>query len=381
MKKYIYLDHAAATPLDPKVLKSMMPFLTTKFYNPSATYLGARSVREELSEARKKIARVMGAREAEIIFTSGATEANNLAIQGVMREYPKAEVLCSAIEHESVIAPSELYKNKKIPVDAKGVVDLGKLEKLISKSTVLISVMQVNNEIGSLQPISEIAQLVAKIRKKRQKSGSKQPLYLHSDLAQSGNYFDLNMARLGLDLATINGGKIYGPKQSGALYVKAGVKLKPLIVGGGQEFGFRSGTENVAGCVGLANAVAFAHENRAVEAEKTTHLREFLEHSLAKSFKDVLINGSPKVKAPHIVSATFPGIDNERVMMELDELGIQVAVGSACSASSDKPSHVLTAIGLTDIQARSTLRFSLGRYTTRKDLKKLIGGLRKTVKS
>lgn len=381
MSKKVYLDYAAATPLDPQALKAMMPFLTTKFHNPSAIYLDAKHVKEELNEARSQLARLMGARPIEIIFTSGATEANNLAIQGVMRAHAKGEVLVSAIEHESVIAPSELFRSRQIAVDKTGLVNLTELEKQISKDTVLISVMFVNNEIGCVQPIAEIAQLVTKVRRQRQKSGNQTPLYLHSDLAQAGNYYNLNMARLGLDMATINGGKIYGPKQSGVLYIKAGVRLEPLIMGGGQEFGFRSGTENVAGCVGLATAFSFAQGHRTVEAEKTTKLRQFLEACLGKNFKDVIINGSTKHKAPHIVSATLAGIDNERVMMELDEIGVQVAVGSACSASSGEPSHVLSAIGLTEVEARATLRFSLGRYTTQKDVKKLVNGLIKITKS
>lgn len=381
MKKPIYFDYAAATPTEPRVLKAMMPFLTTRFYNPSAIYLVAKNVKAELSNARHQVAKTMGVREAEIIFCSGATEANNLAIQGVMRNYPKAEVLVSAVEHESVLAPAKHYKHKLITVDDKGVVNLSKLEKQINKNTALISVMHTNNELGSLQPIAEIAQLVSKERAKRQKSRNKTPLYFHSDLAQAGNYFDLNMARLGLDLATVNGGKLYGPKQSGALYIKTGVNLEPLIVGGGQEFGFRSGTENVAACVGLAVAFAHAQENRKIEAEKVAHLRQFLEAKLTDTFKQVTINGSARGRAPHIVSATFAGIDNERVMMQLDELGFQVAVGSACSASSDEPSHVLSAIGLTDEQARATLRLSLGRRTTKKDIQKLVSGLRKIIKS
>src|SRR5579862_3657095 len=253
--KPIYLDYAAATPMDAEVIKAMQPYFADKFYNPSATYLAGRGVRKDVESARQSVAIQLGARPAEVIFTAGATEANNLAIQGIMREYPESEVLVSAIEHESVLEPARLFKVKEIPVTPQGIVDLQKLEKLITPKTVLVSVMLVNNELGTVQPISEIAKILNKSSILR-KNGW--PLYLHTDGAQAGNYLDLHVSRLGVDLMSINSGKIYGPKQSGVLYVKAGTRLRPLIVGGGQEFGLRSGTENVAAAIGLAKALKIA---------------------------------------------------------------------------------------------------------------------------
>ena len=233
----IYLDYAAATPLDPHVLKAMQPYYSSNFQNPSATYLAGRKTRQDLEKARAKVANLLGAKPAEIIFTAGGTEANNLAIQGIMREYPGAEILTSSIEHDSVLEPAGLFNQKIIAVNKKGVIELGKLPKMISPKTVLICVMLVNNELGTIQPIKEVAQLIGEIRKKRAIDGNKLPLWLHTDAAQAPNYLDLHVSRLGVDLMMLNGGKIYGPKQSGVLYIRAGVKLMPLILGGGQLAG------------------------------------------------------------------------------------------------------------------------------------------------
>ncbi len=365
--KMIYLDYGAATPMDRKVVAVMQPYFSQKFHNPSSIYLAGQAAHQALEEARSGIAQNLGARPTEVIFTAGATEANNLAIQGVMKEFHGGEVLVSAIEHESVLAPAALFNCRTVSVDLKGRVDLQKLETMISHKTVLVSIGLVNNEIGIVQPLSAISEILNKLRKSRGSKGL--PLYLHTDAAQAPSYFDLHVSRLGVDLLTINGGKIYGPKQSGALYVRGGVKLQPLILGGGQENGLRSGTENVAGAVGLAVALDLAQKQRAAEAKRLAGLRQLFIDGIEKSISGAVVNGSSKHCAPHILSVTFPGVDNERLMMELDERGVQVATGSACSASSDKPSHVLVAIGLSDKNARSSLRFSFGRQTSKDDIK------------
>lgn len=373
----IYLDYAAATPLDPRVQKAMEPYYEKEFYNPSATYLAARRVRRDVEDARAKIAEVLGCRPYEIVFTSGATEANNLALRGVSDRYPAAQVLVSAIEHESVLAPAERLSAKQIPVKSNGIVDVDKLAAAITDQTVLISLMLVNNELGTIQPVSEAARLVKAESAKRLASGNRLPLYLHTDAAQAANYLYLHTSRLGVDLMSINGGKIYGPKQTGLLYVRKGVELEPLLVGGGQERSLRSGTENVPGIIGLAEALALAQAERKELSRSLTALRDFLESQVVSIYKKATINGSLKHRAPHITNVCFAGKDNERLMMELDEAGIQVAVGSACSASSDKPSHVLSAIGLTDSEARSAARFSLGRQTTESDIEKTVAALAK----
>lgn len=376
MAKSIYLDYAAATPLDQEVLAAMKPYLTENFYNPSATYLAARDVRLKLEKARAGVAGVLGCRPAEIVFTAGTTEANNLAIQGLMKQYPEGEIIISATEHESVLEPAKLFKRKVVPVDRQGIVNLNKLEKLISPKTVLISVGYVNNETGVIQPLKEITNLLRHIRNDRNKTGHKLPIYLHTDAAQSPCYLDLHVSRLGIDMMSLNGGKIYGPKQTGALYVKAVVKLQPLLVGGGQESGLRSGTENVANYIGLAAALKKAADMRNAELERVSELKKYFINSLEK-INNATVNGSPKHSSPHIVNVTFPGVDNERLMMQLDEAGIQVAVGSACSASSREPSHVLKAMGLSDAQARSSLRLSFGRATKKTDINEALRLLNK----
>lgn len=373
--KTIYLDYAAATPMEREVLKAMKPYFDERFYNPSATYLAARSTRQELEAIRQKVAVCLGAKPAEVIFTAGATEANNLAIQGVMGQHPEGEILVSSIEHESVLAPAGLFSCREIPVSKRGIIDLDKLEKMIGPKTVLVSVMLVNNELGTIQPLREIAEILNKSSISRRPAGNNRPLYLHADAAQAGNYLDLHVSRLGVDLMSINGGKLYGPKQSGALYIKAGIRLKPLIVGGGQEFGLRSGTENLAAAAGLAKALELAAGRRPAEARRVTALREAFEKVLTQKLPEAFVNGAKNGRAPHIISLTLPGFDNERLMMELDERGIQCAVGSACSAQSGEASHVLSAIGLSPKAARSTLRFSLGRQTTSADVDKTIQAL------
>ena len=375
--KSVYLDYAAATPMDTSVKKAMEPYFSDRFYNPSATYLAARKTRKELEQARRDVANCLGAKPAETIFTAGATEANNLAVQGVMRQFPEGEVLVSSIEHESVLEPAAIFKCKRIPVDTEGRVMLIKLDNLISEKTVLVSIAYVNNEIGTVQQMRDIAALLAEKRLGRKGRNNKLPLYFHSDAAQAPNYFDIHVSRLGIDLMSINGGKIYGPKQSGALYVKAGTKLQPLVVGGGQEFNLRSGTENVPGAIGLAAALTLAQESRKNETIRLTALRDLFIKQLETNIPAAVINGSKKNRSPHIISVTFPGSDNERLMMQLDEAGIQVAAGSACSAASVEPSHVLSAIGLSDEEVRSTLRFSIGRQTNKDDIRKTVEILNK----
>lgn len=374
-KKSIYLDYAATTPMDPAVFKAMESYFMDNFYNPSASYLSAKAVKRSLDDARSTIARRFGAKPAEIIFTAGATEANNLAVQGVMRRFPDGEILISSIEHDSVRTPAWLFNCREIGVNAQGLVDPQTVLKAITDSTVLISIGLVNNEIGTLQPLREISAAVKSVRETRRKKGDDTPIYLHTDAAQAGNYFDLNTARLGVDMMSINGGKIYGPKQSGALFVKAGVAISPLICGGGQELGMRAGTENVPAVIGLAVAVDKAQSKRTGEVKRLLGLRAKFIENIHDQLKSARINGHQKQTAPHIINVTIPGVDNERLMMELDEAGIQCSVGSACHASSAEPSHVLSAIGLSPEEARSSLRFSMGSRTTETELEKVVSKL------
>lgn len=374
----IYLDYAAATPLDPRVEKAMQPYWRQQFFNPSATYLASRKVAEAIKAARQSVAGNLGARPTEIIFTAGGTEADNLAIGGVMQKHPKAKVVVSAIEHAAVLQAAQSYPHDVAPVDKKGFINLAKLEQLIDDRTVLVSVMYANNEVGSIQPINQVAQLIQKIRSQRGQSGITLPLYLHTDASQAANYLDLHVSRLGVDLLTLNGGKMYGPKQTGILYVKAGVELNPIIRGGGQENNRRSGTENVPGLIGFTTALELAQTQRKDEIKRLTELQHQFEVELRKKIPSIVINSQGN-RLPNIVHVTIPGIDNETVMMQLDEQGIMCAVGSACSASSEEPSHVLKAIGITEADAQSSLRFSFGRKTTQTELKQVVAKLRQLI--
>jgi cysteine desulfurase len=370
--QYIYLDHAAATPIDEEVVKVMGPYFTQDFYNPSATYLPAIKIKQVLEEARTKVAFWLGAKPSEIIFTAGASEANNLAIQGIMKRYPEGNLVYSAIEHESVIEPSRQFNSKQIKVKSDGRIDMDDLKQKIDDKTVLVSVMQANNEIGTVEPLHDIARLIGQIKDLRRQAKNSLPLFFHTDATQAANYLDLHANRLGVDLMSLNGGKIYGPKQTGVLYVKSGIDLEPLIYGGGQERGLRSGTENVAGFYGLATALDIAQTSRHEESERLSVLQANFIDLLQKASPDIQINGSIKYRLPNNVHIILPGKDNERLLLELEEKGILAAAGSACSASNEESSHVLKAIGKTDDEARSSLRLTMGRATSIEYIEKTV---------
>jgi cysteine desulfurase len=372
----IYLDHAATTAMDESVLAAMQPYFITDFYNPSANYTAAKKVHVALDQARGRIAYWLGARPAEITFTAGATEANNIAIQGIMERFPDSNIVVSAIEHESVLLPARRYDCREVAVDKMGSIVLDDLANKIDDRTVLVSIMYANNEIGSVQPIREVSRYIATINAQRVSQGNATPLYFHSDAAQAGNYLDLHTARLGVDLLSINGSKIYGPKQSGILYVKGGVVLRPVILGGGQEHNLRSGTENVAGCIGLAAALDLVQQGRRDEVTRLQSLQHHFFEGLA-AFPEAQINGSQHKRLPSNIHVTFMGQDNERLLIGLDELGIMAAAGSACSASSQEPSHVLKALGLSDELAQASLRFSMGRATTEADVDRTLEALQR----
>lgn len=374
MKAPIYLDYAAATPLDSKVFEAMRPYYTDQFYNPSATYLAAKGVARELASARTKVAGVLGTRPAEIIFTAGGTEANNLAIRGVMERFPGANIVVSAIEHDSVLAPAGQYDCHQIGVGPDGTLDLEALEAAIDDQTVLVSVMYANNEVGTIQPLKDVSAVIERKRAERQGG---LPLYLHSDACQAANYLDLHVSRLGMDLLTLNGGKIYGPKQSGILYLGAHVELAPQIRGGGQERGLRSGTENVAQAIGFAEALIAAQDMRHEETERLQDLQRYFFTEITAALLQVVVNGSRKKRLPNNLHVTIPGVDNERLLMQLDEAGILAAAGSACSASDEEPSHVLRTMGVSEADAQSSLRFTMGRQTTKADIDTLLETLKR----
>lgn len=373
--KLLYFDYAAATPMDPRVLAAMQPYFSDNFYNPSALYSSARKVAADIAAARAQVAGIVGSRPSEIIFTAGGTEANNIAIHGVMAAHPGKHMLMSSIEHDSVLEPGRVYGASELAVQPDGRIDLTAFEQAITDDTVLVSVQYANNEIGTVQPIRDIALVIKNIRAARKQAGNLTPLYFHTDACQATLYLDLHVARLGVDLMTLNGGKMYGPKQSGVLYVAGGLQLKPLISGGGQERNVRSGTENVAAIMGISKALELAQADRKAEAERLNGLRDDCFAQLGTKLPHVEVTGSRKFRLPNNVHITIPGEDNERLLVELDERGILAAAGSACSASNEEASHVLLALGMTETQARSSLRITFGHDTDAAAVDRLVATL------
>ena len=347
----IYLDHAAATPVDPRVLEAMEPYFSRDFFNPSSAYLPAKKVASNYEEAKAKIAHAIGAKSSDLVITAGATEANNLALS-IART---GEVLYLATEHDSVRKAAEKRGGAPVAVDKNGRIDMADLKSKITDDTELISISLVNNELGVIQPLAEVASLIREIKFDRLRRGVKTPLYLHSDASQALNLLDINVARLGVDLLTLNSAKIYGPKGVGALYVSHGVKLSPIAFGGGQENGLRSGTENVPGVIGFAKAVELAKEHLNGNRKKYAELKKLL---LANLQGYELIN--KKHALDNFVVLCYNGIDAERLIYLLEEKEVYVSTGAACAASKGKKSHVLKAIGLTDEQIAGSLRLSLG---------------------
>jgi len=370
-----YFDYAAATPVSETVLAAMQPYFTEKFFNPSARYLAAIEVRKAVDEARSTVANCLGVRPSEVIFTAGGTEANNLAIKGIMDKFPDGHCIVSAVEHDSIIEPANQYNSNLCGVLPDGRIDIKQLEKSIKPETVLISVQYVNNEVGTIQPLKEVRALIDKEIVRREAAGEELPLYFHSDACQATNYLKVMPHSLCVDLMTLNGGKIYGPKQSGMLYVKAGIELTPLIAGGGQERNLRSGTENVPAIIGFSVALKEATDTRAENANNMQKLQKHAFEIIEKKLLSTRVNGPQNNRIANNLHLTIPGVDNERLMMELDEKGFQVATGSACNASSDLPSHVLKAIGLNDEEAKSSIRITFGRDTKEEDIDTLFDAM------
>jgi cysteine desulfurase len=364
----IYLDYAAATPVDERVVAAMQPYWTDLFYNPSSSTLAAKRVRAAVDDARARVAHWIGAKPAEVIFTAGATESITLAINGVLRNNSGGEVLFLATEHDAVRATAAQYPHKIVPVRKDGMIDMDAFKKLISDETVLVSVGYANNEIGTIQNLRDIAQFMQEARRLRQLKNNKRPLYLHTDASQAAAYLDLHASRLGVDLLTLNGGKMYGPKQTGILWVKAGVELAPHAVGGGQERGLRSGTENVPGVIGLATALDIAQSDRKESIAKVGALRNELERRLQEALPDMIVNGNVKKRLPNNLHVSWPGVDGERLLMLLDERGVMASTGAACAANKNTKSRVLLAIGCDDQALQGSLRMTLGRFTTTEDV-------------
>ncbi len=385
MSKEIYLDNAATTPCDPRVLKAMEPYWSKIYGNPSSFNDAGREAKKAVDEARKKIALILGAKSQEIIFTSSATEANNLAIFGTVkaaaRKIKKPHIITTQAEHHSVREPikaleREGYLITYLPVNEEGIINLEELKKEIRPETVLISIIYANNEIGSIQPIKKISKII-----KETKNSSGWP-YFHTDAAQALGRLDINVNNLGVDLMTLSSQKIYGPKGVAALYSRLGILIEPVIYGGNQEWGLRSSTLAVPLVIGFAKAVEIIKSSEASAGKRLENLRNHFIKELQKIIPSVKINGPkrPEHRIPNIINMTFRGIENEQILLHLDKYGIRASAGSACASQDIEPSHILTAIGLSKEEARSSIRISLGRQTKKEDLDYILKVLPKVVK-
>ena len=357
--KTIYLDHAAATPMDARVLSAMQPYFSDNFYNPSSPYLPAVSVRHSYEDAKQKLAILIGAKAGEITMTAGATESINLAFKSI-----DGHVVASNVEHHVVLACAKLHDHTIVDADKCGLVSPDSIKTAIRPDTQLVSVAFANNELGTIQPIRDIAGVVKNERNSRLMRDDKTPIYLHCDASQGVTQLDVNVARLGVDMLTLNAGKIYGPKQVGLLWAASHVQVDPLIVGGGQERGLRSGTENVAGAIGFAQALEIVSEHRKYESERLAKLRDSMQKTLVKAFPDSIISGHPKHRLSGHLHISFPGIDGERLIFLLEKRGVLVATSSACAANYGTRSHVLTAIGLSPEAADGSIRITFGHLST-----------------
>ena len=354
----IYLDHAAATPVSPKALQAMKPYFSEKFFNPSAAYLPSVEIRREYERAKDEIAHVIGAKGADLVMTSGATESINLAFSVVG---DGAEVLISAVEHAAVLENAKrASKYQTIDVDQNGRVDLEDFHRKLTNKTQFVSVCLVSSETGTVQPISDLARIIVAERQRRALAGESTPLYLHCDASQGPGLMEVKVGRLGVDLLTINAAKVYGPKGVGALYVGHSVRLKPLTVGGGQEMGLRSGTENVPGVIGFAAALTEAEKHIYSERKRLQELKRILVRNLA-DLPNIKFIGNPKTQLPNILAVSLPGIDAERVIFALEDKEVYLSTGAACAASKGIKSPTLRAIGLSDAEIAGSLRISLGK--------------------
>jgi cysteine desulfurase len=364
----IYLDHAATTPTHPEVVKAMLPYFTDAFGNPSSIYSYGQEAKGAVEEARAKVAKLIGARSEEIIFTSGGTEADNFALKGAAyaNKHKGNHIITTAVEHHAVLEVCKFLERRGLritclPVDKYGLVDPDDVKKAITAKTILISIMHANNEVGTIEPIEEIGEIA-------REAG----VYFHTDAVQMVGHMPVNVDKLKVDLLSISGHKFYGPKGMGALYARKGIKLISLLHGGEQEKGRRAGTENVPAVVGLGKAAELAGEEMDKEVEQLTYLRDKLIKGLEKKIDHIRLNGHPKKRLPNNVNVSVDFVEGESMILNLDLEGICASSGSACTSSSLEPSHVLLALGVLPEQAHCSLRFSLGRENTEADVKRVL---------
>ena len=364
--KRIYLDHNATTPLDPAVLEEMLPFLTEKFGNASSVHSAGQEARRAVEQARERLARLIGADASEIVFTSGGTEADNHALRGVVDPVTAnaacPHIVTSAIEHPAVLNTCQMLEKRGcavtyVPVDEHARVDVEQVRSAIKPETKIVSIMLANNEVGTIQPVAEIAAIA-----------HERGALVHTDAVQALGRLPIDVRKLGVDLMSVSSHKIYGPKGIGALYLRRGVRVTPLLFGGHQERHRRGGTENVPAIVGFGKASELAGALREERATRERELRDRLERAILERIPHTRVNGHPTERLPNTLNAAFRFVEGESLLMNLDFEGVAVSTGSACSSGDLKPSHVLVAMGLPVEEAHGTLRFSLGRSTTEEDI-------------
>jgi cysteine desulfurase len=358
--KTVYLDNCATTALYPDVLKAMLPFLRSSFGNPSSIHAQGRKAREAVEEARGRVAALIGANATEIVFTSGGTEANNLAIQGVAHAHKNRgnHIVTSSIEHHAVLKTCRYLERNGftvtyLSVDQHGIVNPKDVKKALTDKTILVSIMHANNEVGTIEPIAEIGRITAE-----------RGIPFHTDAAQSAGKVPLNMKEMAVDLLSIAAHKFHGPKGIGALYIRKGIHIDPILHGGGQERDIRSGTENVASIAGLGKACELAGETLAIRMDEIGKMRDALQARISAALPGLVINGHPISRLPNCLSVSVPGIMAETIVRDLDARGIYVSAGSACTSHSVEISHVLSAMGLPKETAQGTVRLSLGIINT-----------------
>jgi cysteine desulfurase len=380
MQKKIYLDYAATTPVDKEVLKEMLPYFSEKFGNAMSIHSFGQEAMQAIDTAREKIADFFACSPSEIIFTSGATEANNLTIKGVLKSYyskvenknKKPHIITTAFEHHCVLDSCKAVEKEGlaeisyINPGKDGVVKVSEIEKAIKPNTILISTMYVNNEIGTVQPIEKIGKLVKKINAKKHSIDFK--IILHTDATQAVNYFDCNVENLGIDLLSMSAHKIYGPKGIGMLYIRKGTAIRKIQEGGDQEYKMRAGTHNVTGIVGFGKAIELVKKQRQKDIKKIQALRDYFITNILKEIPNTKLNGSKEKRSPNNANISFRDVEGEGLLLSLDMDGVACSTGSACSSGALSPSHVLLSIGLKPEQAHGSLRITIGKQTTKQEI-------------
>ena len=366
--KRIYLDYAATTPAHPEVMKAMLPYFTESFGNPSSIHSYGQEAKDAIERARSKVAALIGAKSEEIVFAGSGTEADNFAVKGVAlsRQAKGNHIITSSIEHHAVLETCKFMEKQGfsvtyLPVDGYGMVDPNDVKKAITKKTILVSIMHANNECGTIEPVAQIGNIAREAE-----------IYFHTDAVQTVGHIPLDVNKLNVDLLSISAHKLYGPKGVGAFYIRKGTRISPFMHGGNQERGRRASTENVPGIVGFGKAAEIAQQEMLEEAQKLTALRDRLIEGILRGIEYTQLNGHPVTRLPNNVNVSINYVEGESILLNLDLDGICASTGSACTSADLEPSHVLVAMGLPYLQAHSSLRFTLGKWTTEEETNKVL---------